>query len=247
MIRVVAYNVNGALDAIAVGSVLADLEPDVVCLLEAPGRLPLRRIARAASLHLAVRAGRRRLSTAVLVSERARVLSATRHELSTPAGVPTRPVAQAIVGVGSLRLSVAAVQLGMRPEVREENAAELERILASVEVPSVLGCDLNESPRGIVATRLSEVLQDAFATAGTGRGETYPTPDPSTRQDFVFVDRQLTVSRASVPDRSPIDVASHHRPVVVDLAAADRAPDHDRADAALAAERPDEPPAEPAA
>lgn len=218
MIRIVTYNVNGALDAASVSTVLRALAPDVVCLLEAPSRFPLRRLARAAGLTVVERAGRRRLSTAVLVGEHTRLLSHDTFELSSPAGVPARHLAHAIVGVGGLRLSVAATQLGMRPEHRETNVAEVERILDAVDLPTVLGADLNESPSGAVATRLAARFQDAFAVAGSGHGETYPTPDPSTRQDFCFVDERLAIERAHVPTEAPIDVASHHRPVVVDLA-----------------------------
>ena len=228
MIRVVTYNVNGALDSASVSTVLTALAPDVVCLLEAPSRFPLRRLARASGLTVVERAGRRRLSTAVLVGDQTRLLSHDTFELSSPAGVPARHLAHAIVGVGGTRLSVAATQLGMRPDHRETNVAEVERILDAVDLPTVLGVDLNESPNGAVATRLAARFQDAFAVAGTGHGETYPTPDPSTRQDFCFVDERLAIERAYVPTEPPVDVASHHRPVVVDLAGPevgeDRAP-----------------------
>lgn len=218
MIRVVTYNVNGALDNGAVSTVLAALQPDIVCLLEAPSRFPLRRIARGAGLTVVERAGRRRLSTAILVSDETRVLSHDGFVLSAPPGVPARHLAHAIVGIGGHRLSVAATQFGMRPEMREENVVEVERILDAVDLPTVLGVDLNESPGGVVARRLAATMQDAFAVAGTGRGETYPTPDPSARHDFCFVDRSLAIEQAHVPTDPPIDVASHHRPLVVDLA-----------------------------
>lgn len=218
MIRIVTYNVNGAVDTGAVAAVLAELAPDIVCLIESPPRFPLRRIARAAGLTVVERVGRRRLSNAILVGESARLLSHDGFELSTPDGVPARHLAHAIVGVGGLRLSVAATQFGMRPEIRERNVEEVERILAAVELPTVLGVDLNESAKGTAAMRLASLLQDAFAVAGSGHGETYPTPDPSTRQDFCFVDPGLAIERVHVPTGPTVDVASHHRPVVVDLA-----------------------------
>lgn len=225
MIRVVTYNVSGALDTGAVATVLASLRPDVVCLLEAPSRFPLRRIAKSAGLTVVERAGRRRVSTAILVGEDTRLLSHDRFELPSPPGVPTRHLAHAIVGVGGHRLSVAATQFGMQPEQREEHVTAVVRILEAVELPTVLGVDLNESPHGAAATRLAALLQDAFAVAGTGRGETYPTPDPSTRQDFCFVDAVLAIESAHVPSEPPVDVASHHRPVVVDLAGPDSGED----------------------
>lgn len=221
MIRVVAYNVSGALDAGAVTTVLSALEPDVACLVETPSRLALRRIAGGARLQVGSRAGRRRLGTAVLVGERVRVLSTARADLPGVAGSPDRAAAHAIVGVGSLRLSVLAIQLGLRPDARLAHAVELERFLARVDLPTVLAGDLSEPPSGPTATRFAEILDDAFAVAGQGRGETYPTPDPSSRHDVVFVDRALVVQRCWVPEDPPVDVASHHRPVVVELAAPD--------------------------
>lgn len=245
MIRVVVYNVSGALDAGAVGSVLADLRPDLACLVEAPSRAGLRRVSRTAALSPVVRAGRRRVSVAILAGERVRVLSQSRHELTSPPGAPARHAAHAIVGVGGLRLSVVAAQLGMRPEVREENRRQLEELLAGVDAPNVLGVDLNESPKGAVAARLGRHLQDAFAVAGEGRGETYPTPDPSTRQDFCYLDTSLTVRRAHVPSHPPIDVASHHRPLVVELAATGA--EDEPATSASCSAPPSDTPAEPAA
>ncbi|MBW3659309.1 MAG: hypothetical protein KY457_11770 [Actinobacteria bacterium] len=245
MIRIVTYNVNGALDTGAVATVLATLQPDIVCLLEAPSRFPLRRVAKGAGLTVVERAGRRRLSTAILVGEETRVLSHDHFELSAPPGVPARHLAHAIVGVGGHRLSVAATQFGMRPELREENVVEVERILDAVDLPTVLGVDLNESPGGAVAGRLAARLQDAFAVAGTGRGETYPTPDPSTRQDFCFVDPSLAIEQTHVPTEPPVDVASHHRPVVVDLAGPEATGDRIPTEVTELEPVPDEPEADP--
>lgn len=219
MIRVVSYNVNGALDPAAVVRVLERLDPHVVCMVETPARLPLRRIARRAGLTVAATAGRRRLGVAILVAHDARVLSTHRYGLSRHQGVPDRTAVHAIVGVGGLRLSVLATQLGLRPEVREQHARELLGILGRVDAPGVLGGDLNETPGGPCLTRLTRVLDDTFAVAGEGRGETYPTPDPTARQDYVLVAPTLAVGRTFVPAEPPVDVASHHRPVVAEIAA----------------------------
>jgi endonuclease/exonuclease/phosphatase family metal-dependent hydrolase len=221
VIRVVTYNVSGGLDLGAAAKVLVSLEPRVVCLLERPGSGRLSRFARRSGLEVAVRAGRRGSGTAVLVHPDVGVRSTSVLPLTAPPDVPRREAAQAILGVGGLRLSVTAVQLGLRPEVRRMNLDQLVHFLGTIDAPTVLGCDLNESVRSPVATALAERFQDAHAVAGTGGGETYPTGDPSTRQDFLFVDRSLTVLGAFVGVEPPCDVASHHRPVVVDLAGRD--------------------------
>lgn len=218
MIRIVAYNMSGGLDVSALGEVLAAADPDIVCAVEVPGRFFLRRLARRVGLEVASRAGRRRLSVAILTGERVRVVSAMTYQLSLIPGILPRSVAQAIVGVRTLRLSAFAVQLGLRPEARETHCRDLEELLRKVSAPVVLGADLNEAPNGAVAKRLAATLQDAYAVAGEGLGDTYPNPDPLSRKDYVFVDRSLTVSRAWVPEDPPVGVASQHRPVVAEIA-----------------------------
>ena len=221
MIRLVAYNVTGAVDAAAVTTVLSSLRADIVCVVETPARLALRRLAGAADLRIASRAGRRRLGTAILVGERVRVLSDGVVELPGVEGGPDRSAAQAILGAGALRLSVVATLLGLQPATRLAHAAALERFVGSVDVPSVIAGDLGEPPGGPTVQRLGATFQDAFAAAGRGSGQTYPTPNPTARHDFVLASRELVVERCWVPSESPVDVASHHRPVVVELATSD--------------------------
>lgn len=218
MIRLVTYNVSGGHERAAVGEVLADIRPDVALMVETPPRFPLRRLTRQADLRVAVRAGPRRLGVAILTGERVRVINTTDHDLTPHHGSPARSLAQAIVGVGTVRLAVFAVQLGLNPDIRTAHRGELERILAKLDVPVVVGADLNEPPGGPNVTRLSEVLQDAFATSGHGTGHTFPNPGPITRKSYVFADRALAILRSWVPDQAPVSTASHHRPVVVELA-----------------------------
>lgn len=219
--RVVAYNVSGGMDPAAAGAVLAELDAQLVCLLEIPGGARLRGIARAAGLAVVERAGRKRSGAAVLAHPDVRVRASSRVPLSAPKDVPGREAAHAIVGVEGLGLSVTAVQLGLQPDVRRANLDELVTFLRSIDLPSVLGCDLNESVRSPVASALAAIYQDAHALVGLGSGATYPTSDPSSRQDFVFVDPALRVTASFVPSGGAIDVASHHRPVVADIEATD--------------------------
>lgn len=224
-LRVVTYNVSGGLDVRAAAAVLAAVAPHVVCVLEAPAGKRLRRLARGAGLEVAARADRKGGGTAILVDEdEVSVRSSSTLTLTTPKDVRTRRATNVIISGDGLRLSVTAVQLGLRPEVRRTNLDELEAFLRSIDVPTVVGADLNESVRGPVATAMAARYQDAFAVAGTGSGATYPVADPSTRQDFVFVDPSLEVAGAHVATTAPVDVASHHRPVVADLARGPRTP-----------------------
>lgn len=227
-----AYNISGGREATALGEVLRGLRPDIVCVSEAPGRLALGRLARRSNLTVVCRGGKRSWGSAILAGHGVHVLSRGTFDLPAPDGVPDRVAAKAIVTSGGVRLAVVSTQLGLRPEVRETHARRLEDVLASIDAPAVLAGDFNETASGSVAQRFAEVLTDAFAAAGEGRGETYPNPDPSARRDLVFVDRSLAVVRCWVPSISPIGVASHHRPVVVELASPDEVADRSSASAA---------------
>lgn len=232
LIRLIAYNLSGGHESQALAEVLRGLRPDLVCVSEAPGRMALRRLAKRANLEVVSRGGKRGWAAAILAGQAVHVLSRGTVDLPAPDGVPDRVAAQAIVGSGGLRMAVVATQLGLRPEVRQDHAERLERALADIDAPAVIAGDFNETPSGAVATRFAEVLADAFAVAGEGRGETYPNPDPVARRDLVFVDRSLAVVRCWVPSVSPIGVASHHRPVVVEIAAPDEVPRRSETDAA---------------
>ncbi len=217
MIRLVMYNASSGPDLAALAEVVVGLRPDVMVMTETPGRLGLARIARAAGLRVVERAGKGSTGVAILVNDRTRVLSTDIIPLDGPVGAPARSIAQAIVGVGAERFVTVGLQLGLREEVRLRNAQQVERHLATLDAPVVLAGDLNESPAGPVPTRFSEVLVDAFLSAGKGRGETYPNPDPTSRRDYVFVDRSLAVEQCWVPAATPIGIASRHRPIVVVL------------------------------
>lgn len=203
---------------------LRGLRPELALLVEGPGRWRIRQLARACGLTPVVVAPAHRGGAALLVADDVNVLSRGTLELPAPAGVPRRRAVHAIVGVGGLRMVAAAVSLSAHPDARAAQAAALEQLLASVDAAALLAVDLNEPPSGAVARRLAEVLQDAFAVAGEGHGETYPNPDPSIRRDVVYVDRRLDVLRCLVPTAAPVGEVGPHRPVYVEVAArADRA------------------------
>jgi endonuclease/exonuclease/phosphatase family metal-dependent hydrolase len=217
MIRVVTYNVSGALDSGAIGEVIRGFDADIVCILEAPGLFTLRRIARRAGLEVDVRTGRGSLRVAILTGARVLRLSRDSHALRELPGVPRRRVAQSIVGVGGRRLAVFAVQFGLRPETRSLRAGGLLDLIDDVEVPAIVCADLNEGPGGPAGLRLTQRLVDGFEKVGEGHGMTFPNPDPLVRKDYILLDPTLPVRSAWVAGDPPISVLSHHRPVVVEI------------------------------
>lgn len=227
MIRLVAYNTDGARDTAAVAAVLAALGADVALLVEAPRRLATRRVARDAGLDLAVHTGGRRGGAAVLVGARTHVVTTAAHTLTAVDGAPRRHAAVAVLDVGALGLGVATVQLGPPAAARATHAREVAGLVDRLAVPAVLGVDGDEPPSAPVLRHLTEGRQDAFAVAGQGRGETHPNPEPTVRRHLVLVHPTLVVARCLVPDGSDVLAAGPHRPVVVDLADTDRDADRD--------------------
>ncbi len=215
--RLVVHNVGGHGDPTAIRDVLTALEPDVVCLLGAPSPRRLRGILRDTGLVVCVQGGQRGDSSAILARAGTLVRSTDRLRLQAPRRVPDREAVRAILSLGGTSIAAVAVQFGFRPDVRAAHLATLRTWLASVSPPTVIGAFVSEPPQGAVARTLASDHQDAFAVAGTGIGDTYPSDEPVSRRDFAFVDRRLTIARCVVDSGPRVPAASRHRPVVVDL------------------------------
>lgn len=216
--RIVTWTLAGRHRADAVSTVLRRLSPDIVCLPAAPSARRLRKVARMADLEV-LAVGGKGPRTAILAADDVRLLSTGQLVLPTEhRRAPDRVVAQAIVGVGGRRFTVAACQLGAQHAERLEHTDALLAFLHSFAAPAIVGCDTNTSPRGDAARMLGEHFTDAWAAVNTTTGATYPTPDPSARRDVVLLDRELEVVACDVPSDAPVDSASLHRPVVADVA-----------------------------
>lgn len=215
--RVVTYNLGGLATSGAVAAVLRHLRPDVLCATEVPPRHLLRRLARGAGLEIATRCGGRRTGTAVLIGPDVRVLTTDQLDLPRHGSMPRRWVAQAIVASEGGRTACMAVQLGTRPDEREDHARDVLDMVELVGVPAIVGCDLNEGPWGLAARRFAGTLVDAYGAGVGGDGATFPNPEPHLRRDYIFVDPALTVSGAIVVDEPPAGAASHHRPVAAEI------------------------------
>lgn len=162
MIRVVTYNVSGGLDVVAAGAVLAELRPDIVCVLERPGGGRLRSLARRDDREVAVRTGRRGTGTAILVGSDIRVRPWTTVPLTVPREVPQREASQAVVDVRGPRLGVVAVQLGLRREVHRTNLGGLRGSLDALvdHALRVLACHVPTHVPVVVASHHRPVVAD---------------------------------------------------------------------------------------
>jgi endonuclease/exonuclease/phosphatase family metal-dependent hydrolase len=225
-LRLVSWNVRDLLgDPFAVRRVVRALAPDVLCLQEAPRRLPglirNRMLARACGLRL-VAGGRTSGGTALLVGSRIGVCRTVAARLPVH-GVFTRTrglvVAELVAALpgGPLELTVACVHLPLEPDLRVRHAELVVAALDRRPRPHLVCGDLNEPP-GAPAWRLLEhaVGRDPAPDAGP----TFPAGRAYTRVDAVFVGAGLDVLAYGDGGADPADVvrASDHLPVVVDLA-----------------------------
>jgi endonuclease/exonuclease/phosphatase family metal-dependent hydrolase len=224
-LRLVSWNVRDLLgDPYAVRRVITALAPDVLCLQEAPRRLPgavrNRILARACGLRF-VAGGRTSGGTAVLVSARTAVRHAVAGRLPVRgAFTRTRGLVVAELAVvlpeGPLELTVACVHLPLEPDLRVRHAKLAVAALDRRPRPQVVCGDLNELP-GAPAWQVLE--RAAGRDAAPDAGPTFPAEHAHARVDAVFVDAGLCVSGYDDGSADVADVvrASDHLPVVVDL------------------------------
>lgn len=218
-LRVVVWNAHGFRAGVpAAAEVLARHQADVVLLNEVGwSGWRLRRLARA--LEGSVASGLRVLgpgvTNAVLVRPPWRLLRSRTVSLLRRAG-PRRGIVAALIGRSGYRLTAASVHLGLSDPERLEHARDLtDRILPELRAPVLLGGDLNEPPERRAASWLADRLWDAFAQAGEGPGETFPSVDPRARIDYLLVPEGVGVARAFVDGDAA--EASDHLPLVADL------------------------------
>jgi endonuclease/exonuclease/phosphatase family metal-dependent hydrolase len=123
-----------------------------------------------------------------------------------------------VVGRAGARVEVVSVHLGLVDPERVRHARELSDLLAASRQWVIVGGDLNEGPDAPAASWMAERYWDAFATAGTGEGSTFPSGAPRARIDYLFVSDGVRVERAWVGGNPR---ASDHLPVLADVVIGD--------------------------
>ncbi len=217
--RIVSFNVRGLRqDRHAVARVLADLDPDVACLQEAPKYLFWRgrtaALARESRL-LYVGGGRSAGGAAMLSSIRVQVRSSAEHRLRPTPGLTRRGLVTATVVKSGVALHVASIHLGLDAAERARHVTDITGLinLVAPEADVVAG-DMNETPAGATWQRLRTQYDIA---GGDDPTPTFSTAHPRRRIDAVFVRGPVEVTSYQVLDTPDVRAASDHRPVVVDL------------------------------
>ncbi len=217
-LRVLSWNVHGLKDdTVALTSLVRDLDPDVMCVQEAPKTLRWRarcaRLARECGL-LYVAGGGTTGGTALLAHLRVDVERSAELALSHyRVGWPDRGVAAAVVRKSGARLAVASLHLPL-PETQR-----LHQVRRGVQVLRAAGAehafaagDLNERPGRAAWTYLGE---QGLRDLGPDSGHTFPAARPDRRIDGAFATRHVEVVGYDVVDDRRAVAGSDHRPVLV--------------------------------
>jgi endonuclease/exonuclease/phosphatase family metal-dependent hydrolase len=220
-VRLLSYNVRSLRDdSQAVATVIRALEPDVVCIQEAPRFLRWRSkcaaLARESGLYI-VTGGRPAGAMLLMTSLRTRVVSAQDVLLSKKPRLHQRGLAIGVLEIDGARFGVASMHLDLDAGERLRHVDEVVRHLDALGVPVVVAGDVNEKPGAPAWRALADRYQDAYAVAPTGDGLTYSAKEPVKQIDGVFVDPRITVVSCGVPDVAGTETASDHLPLLAVL------------------------------
>lgn len=89
----------------------------------------------------------------------------------------------------------------------------IDRALSDCKTPIVLAGDFNNPPRGWFYRHLTGQLRDAFADAGWGLGQSFPSKFPLLRIDYIWLGNGVRATRCI----NPTSRASDHLPLVADI------------------------------
>ena len=228
-LRLLTYNVRSLRDdAGAVAAVIRACRPDVVAVQEAPRFLRWRskRAGLARRSGLVVATAHRPGGLMVMTTVAVQVQGTSLALLPKTPRLHQRAVVTADVELGGARWTIASIHFSLD---QDERLRQLPHVFSALDLsgdagsrsggpPVVVAGDVNERPQGPVWQGLGARLQDAYAVAPGGPGDTYHARRPTKRIDGVFADRQVEVVECRAVDDVPgVDVASDHLPVLAVL------------------------------
>lgn len=218
-LRLLSYNVHGLRDDVgALASVVRGADPDIVVVQEGPRRIRWRTRSATLASRLGMfvaGGGEPALGNLVLVGMRVRGRGDRCVQFPLTPGRHMRGAVLVDCSIGGTRFVVAGSHLATDARERPLQAAILRRALADVEVPVLLGLDVNEEADGSAwRTLMADGLVDA---AGGADVATFPAAGPCRRIDAVLVDPRCEIVDYRVLDSPEARRASDHLPVLVDV------------------------------
>jgi endonuclease/exonuclease/phosphatase family metal-dependent hydrolase len=240
MPRLLTYNVHRCvgvdrkLDVGRIADVIAEHEPDVVCLQELDvGRARTGHVDQAQSIadrlamafhfHAAMRVETEQYGDAILTPHPERLVKS--GPLPTIRGVPglePRGALWAAIEIGGRTLNVINTHLGLVPREQRLQAAALigDGWLGHADCtgPTLLTGDFNATsvtrPYQALTSRLSDCQRALNLRPSV---KTFPSSFPAIRIDHCFTSREIKVTGVSAPFSPLARMASDHLPLIVDF------------------------------
>ncbi|HJN17719.1 MAG TPA: endonuclease/exonuclease/phosphatase family protein [Armatimonadota bacterium] len=225
-IRVVTWNVHSAVDRIdEFRTVVAELDPDIICLQEAwskrfRGIMPGADGFRSNSMLILTKG---EIVDTEIIDPRLEDEPTRRDPPVATISLPQGEVSICCVHFYSYQLAgvvrdarkkSAWRQIGRTATRRAGQMAAVVEWLDRQTGPAIIAGDFNNPPRGRIYSELADRLTDSFARAGTGFGWSFPRARPVIRIDYVWTSEDLTPISCKALATGPSD----HRPVVADIA-----------------------------
>lgn len=226
--------VDRRLDVDRTAAVIAEHEPDIVCLQELDvGRARTggadqaheiaRRLEMSFHFHPAMRVEEELYGDAILTHLPVRLVRAA--ALPTVGGVPglePRGALWAAVRVGETWVNVINTHLGLVPREQRRQAAMLvgHEWLGhpNCKPPCILAGDFNAAPLTAPYRHVARRLLDGQKAPGLGRTvPTFPSGFPMLRIDHVFISPGIRVTGVSAPFSPLARMASDHLPLIIDF------------------------------
>jgi endonuclease/exonuclease/phosphatase family metal-dependent hydrolase len=158
-------------------------------------------------------APRRQFGTAILSAYKIR--ATTNTLLPRPLGGEQRALLEGQIKVRGIPVRVFNTHLQHDSQVeRLAQVARIRQVLATASESVVLLGDLNATPDTPEIAGLTDLLVDAWMTAGVGDGFTFDAATPHARIDYVMSSGNVVARTAAVVTTDAAD----HLPVVADLA-----------------------------
>ena len=237
-LRVASFNIHhgvgldGLLDLARIAAVVEQTGAEVVGLQEVDRHWSARSnfvdqatwLAERLDMHLAFGANldldppasgapRREFGTAILSAHRIR--TTTNTLLPRPLGGEQRGLLEVQIKVRGIPVRVFNTHLQHDSQVeRLAQVARIRQVLATANESVVLLGDLNATPATPEIAGLTDLLVDAWVTAGVGDGFTFDAATPHARIDYVMSSGNVVARTAAVLTTDAAD----HLPVVADLA-----------------------------
>ncbi len=240
MPRLLTYNVHRCvgvdrrLDVERIAAVIAEHEPDIVCLQELDvGRARTGFVDQAQSIadklsmtfhfHAAMKVEAEQYGDAILTHLPERLVRSA--ALPTVRGVPglePRGALWAVIEIDGVSLNVFNTHFGLVPREQRLQAAALvgERWLGDPECtgPTLLTGDFNATSVTRPYQTLARKLADCQRLLGLKPTvKTFPSSFPAIRIDHCFVSPEITITGVKAPFSPLARMASDHLPLIVDF------------------------------